>query len=396
METIESISFEVENDLEKPNSYLKTTEVKPILEDLFKTRKYMTNEQGKQIPLKCNEPLEVFHYTLDTDETQFFNYDKKSLIQGLIEAYKNHFPIVVSPDWIWLLIMQGYTRFMEKYSEKVRDKVVNFSDKKDLKVLRILENGITPRNCPKEIWDGIMKEYTEKIGTHIGKEFKDVLECNFSTTTPAVKVTSQVTIMSAMKDYFAYKALFAGCGISKIILEGKIEDWVEIRKKLDFLNTKGLEWWVKYLNPIIDRIIFTKKYISYHKKPNQSIINFWKYMIRIKGKGEMYDPHIINGWIVAFIPDLREENPKLYERLNEYNIPDEIISCPMDLTWLPLTNDTKTEYKISLASGFYGMVQDKTTFAVKPVIGYSVVVEEEKTSKVSKDEINKLIKDYSS
>jgi len=31
---------------------------------------------------------------------------------------------------IWILILQGYSRFMDKYSEKVRNKYVNFEGKK--------------------------------------------------------------------------------------------------------------------------------------------------------------------------------------------------------------------------------------------------------------------------
>ena len=57
--------------------------------------------------------MEILHYKLDTNEFEIYNFGKKSLIQGLVIAYKNHFPITVSPDMIWLLILQGYSRFME-------------------------------------------------------------------------------------------------------------------------------------------------------------------------------------------------------------------------------------------------------------------------------------------
>ena len=33
---------------------------------------------------------------------------------------------------IWLLILQGYARFMDKYSELVREKYANFKGKKTL------------------------------------------------------------------------------------------------------------------------------------------------------------------------------------------------------------------------------------------------------------------------
>ena len=55
-------------------------------------------------------------------------------------------------------------------------------------------------------------------------------------------------------------------------------------------------------------------------------------MIRLKGTGGMYDPHMINGWIVKFIPNLKNDKPDIYQEIYETNVPAEIISCPMELT----------------------------------------------------------------
>jgi len=60
---------------------------------------------------------------------------------------------------IWLLFMQGFSRFMEKYGEQVRDKFVNFTGKKDLKVQRL---EYTPYTATKEVWDGIVQEFVQK------------------------------------------------------------------------------------------------------------------------------------------------------------------------------------------------------------------------------------------
>ena len=370
MQGIESISFEIEKNLEKPGEYLYKTGIKSILSDLFKK-----GQRGKYNSFfvswdeidDANEPLEVLHYTLDTKEDRIFYHKKTSLFQGLISAYKNHYPITITPDMIWILILQGFSRFMEKYADKVREKFVNFSGKKDLTILR---DNLTPSTATKEDWDGIMKEFVEKIGNHVGQETIDNLECNFSTTTQVAQVTSQVSIMSAMKQYFTYKLRMLGCGISTINLEGSIQDWEKIKTKLEFLTKKGLEW----LIPIIDKIIESKKYYNSNGKLNDELIEFWKGMIRLKGEGGMYDPHMINGWIVKFIPNLNGKDPMVYEEIRETDVPDQIISCPMELTLL-LPFGKKIEYSCSLFSGFYGMVQDKETFNVRPVIGYAIVVD---------------------
>ena len=390
MKAYSSINFKVEKNLKKPEMHLPKCELNSILADLFKKWKTTTSKTGSIMYLKENEPLEILHYTLDTNEESFFNHQKSSLIKGLVLAYKNHYPITVSPDMIWLLILQGFSRFMEKYAEQVREEFVNFTGQKELKIRRLEE---TPYTATKEVWDGIMKEFTEKIGQNVGKATIETLECNFTTTTQATQVTSQVSIMSAMKQYFTYRVLMAGCGISSITLEGSIEDWIKIKSKLEYLSTKGLKWWTDHLIPIIDNIIETNRYYHSRGKLSHELIEFWKGMIRLKGTGEMYDPHIINGWIVKFIPNLNGEKPEVYEELNEYNVPDQIISCPMELTWLTL-NGKKYVFNISLASGFYGMVQDKKTFNVRPVIGYAVVVDNKTVSDITPEERQKIIKQF--
>ena len=371
MQDIESIDLEIEQGLESPKEYLRTFETKSILSRLFKRGKPGLTDRSPINIYKANKPLEILHYTLDTKEATIFNHEKSSLIQGLVLAYKNHYPITITPDMIWILVLQGFSRFMEKHAEKVREIFVNFSGKKELKVER---NGLTPYTATKEDWDGIMKEFVEKIGTNVGQETVDNLECNFSTTSQVAQVTSQVSIMSSMKQYFTYKVRMLGCGISTISLEGSMEDWEKIKSKLEFLSTKGLEWYTKHLIPIIDKIIESKNYYNYNGQLSEELIEFWKGMIRLKGQGGLYEPHMINGWIVKFIPNLSEKYPQVYEEINERNVPDQIICCPMELTFIP-SKGKKIEYSCSLFSGFYGMVQDKETFNVRPVIGYAIVVD---------------------
>ena len=386
-----SITFEVENNLSKPQIYLETDKIENILNNLFKGPKVKIDKKtGKKIFSTIFEPLKILDYSLDTKEKVFFNNEKASLIQGLILAYKNHFPITITPDMIWILILQGVSRFMEKYSNLVRERFVDFSGKKDLKIKKL---EYSPYTATKEVWNGIIKEFTQKIEQNVGKEIISNLECNFSTTTQVSKVTSQVSIMSAMKQYFNYKLLMEGCGISAITLEGSVNDWEKIKSKLKFLSSKGFQWWTKHLIPIIDNIILTIKYYSKNKKINEQLINFWKGMIRVKGKGDMYDPHIINGWIIKFIPNLEGKLPSLYEEIKEADVPNQIIFCPMELTWLYIEG-IKIDFNCSLASGFYGMIQDKKTFNVKPVIGYAIVVESEKEGDISVEEKNKILKEF--
>ena len=184
-----------------------------------------------------------------------------------------------------------------------------------------------------------------------------------------------------------------GCGISSITLEGSVQDWEKIKSKLEFLSNKALKWWTKHLIPIIDNIIKTKYYYQKDQRLNKDLIEFWKNMIKVKGKGDLYEPHRINGWIVKFIPDYSDIKPKINEEIQETEVPDQIISCPMELTVLYL-DGTKSIYKCNLASGFFGMIQEHETFNVKPVVGYAIVVEDKEKSKLTVEEKNQIIKDF--
>ena len=380
----ESISFEVEKGLKPPTEGFYKKKIENILSLTFSKPKQSEDEDIKLEDSTLSmseedEPLEILHYNLDTEEKSFFNRNKKSLIQGLIAAYKKHYPITISPDMIWILFLQGYSRFMEKYHEKVRFNYVNFENKKKLSLFR---NNMVPEKATNEVWNSIIEEFTQKIKNEVGENLISNLESDFTTTTPVSLITSQVSIMSSMKNYFEYGLEFDGCGISSITLEGSLEDWQKIKSKFEFFSKKemGLLWWIEHLMPIIDKIIMTKVYYSQKKEINEEIKNFWKDIIRIK-EGECYDPTLINGWIIKFIPDLSGNEPKLYDDLEEDDVPDQIIGCPMELT--VINNDAdkeKTKYKCSLESGFYGMIQDENTYNIKPVIGYAIVVEDKESS----------------
>ena len=120
--------------------------------------------------------------------------------------------------------------------------------------------------------------------------------------------------------------------------------------------------WIKSLIPIIDNNE-TKKYYNQNKTINEELRYFWKDIIRVK-RGGAYQL-VVSG-----------ENPTIYQQLDDDQIPDQILSCPLILR---LINEVKEiEYNCSLASGFYGMIQDKETYNIKPVIGYAIIVEDEK------------------
>lgn len=371
----ETITFEVESNLKKPDKFYETTDKDKIFDKILK-----------------NDTLEVLMSNFNIEEKSFFNAEKTSLIQGLILAYKNHYPIIISPDMIWILILQGYSRFMDKYSEFFRNKYVNYDGKKVLDVKKI---GIFPEEATPEIWQEIIDGFINGIKEQVGNEIISNLQSDFTTTEEITLATSQATIMSAMKNYFEFNLGMGGCGISSITLEGTLEDWDKIKSKLNFLSAKdfGLQWWIKHLLPIIDNIISTKSYYDKNGNINNDLKNFWKNIIRVKDNNDCYDPYIINGWIIKFIPNLSEDKPKMYEEMHKGDIPDQILSCPLKLTVYNMDR-TKTIHNCDLLSGFYGMNQDRKNYSVRPIIGYALISKTKENLPMIEKEINEVFNTY--
>ena len=51
-------------------------------------------------------------------------------ILGYLNAYFNHCPIKLSPNVIWQLILNNFSKYVDDNSEKLRKKLVNFGGKK--------------------------------------------------------------------------------------------------------------------------------------------------------------------------------------------------------------------------------------------------------------------------
>ena len=59
-------------------------------------------------------------------------------------SYMHHLPLCLSPDDVWIVIMQGFCAYMNNNAEKLRKKFVDFKGKKLLTVIR--DSGFMLRN----------------------------------------------------------------------------------------------------------------------------------------------------------------------------------------------------------------------------------------------------------
>lgn len=302
------------------------------------------------------------------------------MIGGFLEAYKEHRPVTISPpDIMWLLICQGFGQHVNNNAEELRSKFVDFQGgQKLLEVIREVSSESSLEEFP---WESIFPEFTEKIGgAYTGKELTETLSADFTTTTNASLIASQITIMESVKKYFKYKVTMIGCGIPSVTIEGTTEDWEKILTKLDFLAQYDLEWWTSALKPIIEEIIDTKS-----GKFNKE---FWMDMIRYHREGLYGSKQDIDGWLVKFYPygsDKKRRNLKKVKSLND--LPSEIVKVPFVFSVNSDANTTVASYNMEFWAGFFGLTQDSETYNLKPVIGWAInrLDEEDKVISIEVD-----------
>ena len=363
---IEELKIELNPEL-KPRGSFKFTTLDSIIisdEDKENARYLSTRKKIYFCSSKLNEPKYIS------------NLEGHPILKGYYQSYVNHMPVSINPDILWMLIVQGFSRHIDQNAEKLRNKFVDFDGKKELTV-----NGdeLTIEEITKEGWERTFKEFVEKIKENAGESMIKLITPSFSTTTPTIQVSSQIAIMSCFKNYFKFIRLWGGCGFPYINLEGTLNDYEELKRKVEKLMGYDIDDWIKELIIIIKKIVETKK--------GKIDIDFWKNMIineeamEPRGSGELTKVNNIDGWLLNFYPyykidDSFERCEKL-KRRKDFNkpidvehlkyLPEEFIEVPLTM----LHKITLKETELSVKTGFLGMIQEKNGL-IKPEIGWFI------------------------
>ena len=280
-----------------------------------------------------------------------------NILQGFYSAYENHLPIRLTPDIIWLLIVQGFVQHVNYNAEELRQKFVNFEGKKKLEI--IINKYHSYKQMKSEDYEYLFENLTEKIKENVGEELINTIDFNFSTSNRITKIVGYASIMSALKKYFEFRGVCTACNYPYIILDGKLEDWENILKKTKKLSKYDLEKWVKRLEIPLNEIIETKKgkinkefwkKILYPDKIDEKIeIATYKYKtIQVDG---------INGWLLTFFPYFKDGDFRYDTSLKVkdiWRLPKRLLKTP-----LIMKSDDEGETPMTIFSGFLGMKVDK-------------------------------------
>ena len=282
-------------------------------------------------------------------------------------AFSNHYPLILTPDVIWLCIAQGLAQHINCNAEKLRRHFVSHEGKETLTVVR--DDFV--KGSPGNAWPQVFEQFSQEIKKHIGEETYDILTPNFTTTGAVERAAAQVVLMDCFKQYFCYQMVCI-CGIPEITLTGTVDDWKLLREKALSLATYDLEWWIDVLRPVLDQFVDAAS--GKVDKP------FWSAIYKLK---RAYGHFNINGWVVTLFPYLQigrdckiEKNTHLNQwrdedfsgHLTSASFPPGVVSVPFK--WNQVT--VRNIYDMRFFAGFMAATQNHETLAIQAEIGWAV------------------------
>ncbi len=281
-------------------------------------------------------------------------------------AFDQHRPLELSPDAVWLCIVQGFALHVQQSAERMRSRIVTHQGRETISVRRddfVLGAAENP-------WPEVFSAFSQQVGERTGK-LREIVVCDFTTTDATARVVSEIALLSAVQPYFAYQ-LVTLCGIPEITLTGTPDDWRAVRSRAARLASYELGWWTDALDPLLEHFV--------RAADGDVDVEHWGSLYKQKhGSGGPY----ITGWINALVPYCVGQrgvsrNPHVETWQNGMNarmIGGGLTTAqlPSGLSRVPfLWKYFMSELPMELLGGFAGVSQDPSTGRVRPEIGWAV------------------------
>jgi hypothetical protein len=306
-----------------------------------------------------------------------------SLIAAADLAYQHHFPLVLSPDVLWLTLAQGLANHVNNHAEELRSRLVPHEGKVVIKVRR--DDFV--KGSPENPWAEVWPEFSATIKNAIGPKSHSLILNDFSTTGPTERAASEVVLMDCVQSYFSYECDTL-CGIPEITLEGTAEDWEKIHQRVKHLEEFKLKWWLKDVQQITAEFVRASQ-----GHPNAA---FWRAIY--KQEDSSGGPYM-SGWLVRLLPYLksreykegiRDDGLHCYYTPWQTNLKNPWVGKPLlqdpgpfkGITHSQLPSSASQvpfvwkylgkEFDYQFVAGVLTVAQDKESRAIRPRIGWAV------------------------
>lgn len=299
------------------------------------------------------------------------------MIGALHYSFAHHRPVAISPDMVWLMIMQGLVKHFYYNSDSLKSDVYSADGKTKITIRRddFVKGDMTNK------WSEVFPDFSNEISETLNPDLHKLFTHSFTTTNQNVSISYIITMMDAFSEYYSFEVMTA-CGIPYVVLEGSPQDWKWIKDQLPGLRKYGLDFWIDDLQPVVDEI-----YNSSKGKVNTS---FWQSIY--KWQGESGGP-LVSGWIIKFFPymentdDSKQINPFLaydfsavtdsenyyFVGLSDNDFSSGLSMC--DFNWKYYNQNIDMQF----FAGFVGVKQDEN-LVLRPEINWFLAEKPDTTS----------------
>ena len=361
-----SITFEVDENLQRIKYEYDLYDGGPLAESIFRECRDAEHDFAEYGDTEFKDSLKYYSVIATSFANEHnLQYEGESPFYGtLISAYASHMSVTLSPDMVWLLISQGFARYVNAHAEELRPLLVSHTGKMKLSV-RTKDIMFTE----DADWPKLIGDFASQIDKYTKGDIAQVITADFSTTGPVERVASQITLMKSAEHYFDYVAWTVVCGIPSITLKGTPEDWQRVLEKTKKLSQYGLDEWVKELEPILTEFIRASE-----GHPNQ---RFWQSIVKKirvdevrapgDGCGDESEPTMFDGWCLKLFPD---EEGKTREAATMEAWISERVLVPFIYQIKDEEGNILLQSSMELWAGFIGTEVDTAANMLTPKIGW--------------------------
>ena len=347
-----SITFRVDPDLPEPTGEgLRMMNGKKIIIELL---------NSAEVP---GDAERVVGSGFGSEEYAY--YGENPFFKGMIEAFADHRPVVLSPDVIWFLICQGFAHYVNDNPEELRNLFVDHEGKVDLVVQS--NKDLLKGNAD---FEAIVDSFYLQISSNTKGEIADIMAQKFSTTGVNEHIVSEIVLMETVKSYFNYIVIYLSCGIPSITLTGTPDDWQSILDRTRKLSAYGIDWWVKDLEPILMEFVNASK-----GKPNEE---FWKSIVKKYRPGDVRGLSCgmdigstkFDGWFLKLLPYDKSGRTPAEVNMDHGMQPEMVRTDYKYIIFNDFTGEIEAEMMMEFWAGIVGWDVDRETYAMTPKLGW--------------------------
>ncbi|CAL4184395.1 unnamed protein product, partial [Meganyctiphanes norvegica] len=242
--------------------YIKKKQVQPLICEIEKNQ---LHEKKQDDQYKREKEDEILHQTLEPvlgpDKEVYYDKDW-GLFSAVLACYNNHWVLKTAPDDWWTVVNLRIANAINSHgdAEAIRK---FFVDHKGKKIIHVSIDS-TLSNVD---YSWLFSQFSSEIRRNIkAPGFVDLMQADFTTTSPQQLIISQIGLMASVKKYFNY-GMMCSCGIPGVEMQGTERDWELLIDKLNNLETLlhpiihilELEHWFESTKAIFTNLLETYK-----------------------------------------------------------------------------------------------------------------------------------------